>query len=53
MSNPMTDALVVSASGTPIERAGKGSLVEVDAFELAENAEGASNARLEFEWLSR
>lgn len=49
----MTDALVVLASRTPIERAGKGSLVEIDAIERAENAEGASIARLEFEWLSR
>lgn len=49
----MTEALIVSASGTPIGRARKGSLVEVDAFELSENAEGASIVRLRFEWLSR
>ena len=49
----MTDVLVDLASGTPIGRARKGSFVEVDAIELAENAEGASIARLVFEWLSR
>src|SRR4051812_46780051 len=35
---PMTDAVIVSAARTPIGRANKGSLVDVDAFELAEVA---------------
>ena len=32
----MTDAVIVSAARTPIGRSHKGSLVDVDAFELAE-----------------
>src|SRR5438477_10056833 len=38
----MTDALIVSAARTPIGRAQKGSLVDVDAFALAEVAVGAA-----------
>ncbi|MFN8028454.1 MAG: thiolase family protein [Acidimicrobiia bacterium] len=38
----MTDAVIVSAARTPIGRARKGSLVTVDAFELAEVAVGAA-----------
>jgi len=38
----MTDALIVSAARTPIGRARKGSLVDVDAFELAKVAVGAT-----------
>ena len=37
----MTDAVIVAAARTPIGRARKGSLVEVDAFELAQIAVGA------------
>jgi len=38
----MTDAVIVSAARTPIGRARKGSLVGVDAFELAQVAVGAA-----------
>ena len=38
----MTDAVIVSAARTPIGRARKGSLVTVDAFQLAETALGAA-----------
>src|SRR2546423_636977 len=38
----MTDALIVSAARTPIGRAQKGSLVDVDAFALAAVAVGAA-----------
>jgi len=38
----VTDAVIVSAARTPIGRARKGSLVTVDAFELAEVAVGAA-----------
>jgi acetyl-CoA acetyltransferase family protein len=41
----MTDALIVSAARTPIGRARKGSLVDVDAFELAKIAVGATIER--------
>ena len=34
----MTDAVIISAARTPIGRANKGSLVDVDAFELAQVA---------------
>ena len=37
----MTDAVIVAAARTPIGRARKGSLVDVDAFELAQIAVGA------------
>jgi len=37
----MTDAVIIAAARTPIGRANKGSLVDVDAFELAEVALGA------------
>lgn len=42
---PPTDVLIVSAARTPIATAYKGSLVGVDAFELAEVAIGAAVAR--------
>src|SRR5438270_9138934 len=38
----MADALIVSAARTPIARARKGSLVDVDAFALAQVAVGAA-----------
>lgn len=38
----MAEALIVSAARTPIGRARKGSLVDVDAFELARVAVGAT-----------
>ena len=41
----MTDAVIVSAARTPIGRAHKGSLVDVDAFQLAEVAVEAAIAR--------
>src|SRR5690606_33495696 len=41
----MTDAVIVSAARTPIGRAHKGSLVDVDAFQLAEVAVDAAIAR--------
>ena len=37
---PVTEAVIVSAARTPIGRARKGSLVDVDAFRLAEVAVG-------------
>ena len=43
----MPDALIVSAARTPIGRARKGSLVDVDAFELARIAVGATIERSE------
>ncbi len=41
----MTDAVIVSAARTPIGRARKGSLVGVDAFQLAQIAVGATIER--------
>ena len=41
----MTDAVIVSAARTPIGRANKGSLVGVDAFQLAQVAVGAAIER--------
>ena len=41
----MTEALVLSAARTPIGRAHKGGLVDVDAFRLAEVAVGAAIER--------
>jgi acetyl-CoA acetyltransferase family protein len=41
----MTEAVIVASARTPIGRAHKGSLVDVDAFELAEIAVGAAIAR--------
>ena len=41
----MTEAVIVSAARTPIGRARKGSLVDVDAFRLAEIAVGEAVAR--------
>ena len=41
----MTEAVIVSGARTPIGRAHKGSLVDVDAFELAKIAVGAAIAR--------
>jgi acetyl-CoA acetyltransferase family protein len=41
----MTDALIVAAARTPIGRARKGSLADVDAFELARTAVGAAIER--------
>lgn len=41
----MTDAVIVSAARTPIGRANKGTLVGVDAFELARVAVGAAIER--------
>src|SRR5688500_821368 len=41
----MTDAVIVSVARTPIGRARKGSLVDVDAFRLAEIAAGAAIER--------
>ena len=41
----MTDAVIVSAARTPIARARKGSLVDIDAFELARVAIGATIER--------
>ncbi len=38
----MTEAVIVAAARTPIGRARKGSLVGVDAFELAQTAVGAA-----------
>nr|WP_283251071.1 thiolase family protein [Rhabdothermincola salaria] len=42
---PATDAVIVSAARTPIGRARKGSLIGVDAFQLAEVAVGAAIER--------
>ncbi|HWD53310.1 MAG TPA: thiolase family protein [Acidimicrobiales bacterium] len=41
----MTEAVIVAAARTPIGRANKGSLVDIDAFELAEVAVGAAIER--------
>jgi acetyl-CoA C-acetyltransferase len=41
----MTEAVIVAGARTPIGRAHKGSLVDVDAFELAEIAVGAAIER--------
>src|SRR5580765_2180595 len=41
----MTDAVIVAGARTPIGRAHKGSLVDVDAFELAEIAAGEAIRR--------
>ena len=41
----MTEAVIVAAARTPIGRARKGSLVDVDAFELAEIAVGDAVTR--------
>ncbi len=41
----MTDAVIVSTARTPIGRARKGSLIDVDAFELAKIAVGAAVER--------
>jgi acetyl-CoA acetyltransferase family protein len=41
----MTDAVIVASARTPIGRANKGSLVDVDAFELARVAVGAAIER--------
>jgi len=41
----VTDAVIVAAARTPIGRARKGSLVDVDAFRLAEIAVGAAVER--------
>ncbi len=41
----MTEAVIVAAARTPIGRARKGSLVDVDAFRLAEIAVGETVAR--------
>ncbi len=41
----MTDAVIVSAARTPIGRANKGTLVGVDAFQLAQAAVGAAIER--------
>ncbi|HXY92311.1 MAG TPA: thiolase family protein [Acidimicrobiia bacterium] len=41
----MTDAVIVAGARTPIGRARKGSLVDVDAFQLAEVAVGAAVER--------
>jgi acetyl-CoA acetyltransferase family protein len=41
----VTEAVIVAAARTPIGRANKGSLVDVDAFELAEVAVGAAIER--------
>ncbi len=41
----MTEAVIVSAARTPIGRARKGSLVDVDAFRLAEIAVGEAVSR--------
>lgn len=41
----MTDAVIISVARTPIGRARKGSLVGVDAFQLAEVAVGAALER--------
>ncbi len=41
----MTEAVIVAAARTPIGRARKGSLVGVDAFELAQTAVGATIER--------
>ncbi len=41
----MTEAVIVAAARTPIGRANKGTLVDVDAFELAEVAVGAAIER--------
>ena len=41
----MTDAVIVATARTPIGRARKGSLVDVDAFELAQIAVGAAVER--------
>src|SRR5262245_40864899 len=42
---PMTDAVIVSTARTPIGRAHKGTLVDVDAFALAEHVVGAALRR--------
>ena len=41
----MTEAVIVASARTPIGRANKGSLVDVDAFELARVAVGAAIER--------
>ena len=41
----MTEAVIVAATRTPIGRARKGSLVDVDAFRLAEVAVGEAVRR--------
>ena len=41
----MTDAVIIGTARTPIGRANKGALVDVDAFELARVALGAAIAR--------
>jgi acetyl-CoA acetyltransferase family protein len=41
----VTDAVIVAAARTPIGRARKGSLIDVDAFELAEIAVGCAVER--------
>src|SRR5437763_16111121 len=41
----MTDAMIVAAARTPIARANKGSLVDVDACELAQVAVAAAVER--------
>jgi acetyl-CoA C-acetyltransferase len=41
----VTEAVIVAAARTPIGRANKGSLVDIDAFELAEVAVGAAIER--------
>jgi len=45
VSGSTTDAVIVAAARTPIGRAHKGSLVDVDAFELAQVAVGAAVER--------
>ena len=39
-STTVTDAVIVATARTPIGRARKGSLVDVDAFELARDRGG-------------
>ena len=41
----MTEAVIVAAARTPIGRARKGSLIDVDAFRLAEIAVGEAVSR--------
>ncbi|HEX3565481.1 MAG TPA: beta-ketoacyl synthase N-terminal-like domain-containing protein, partial [Acidimicrobiales bacterium] len=41
----MTEAVIVAAARTPIGRANKGTLVDIDAFQLAEVAVGAAIQR--------
>ena len=45
MESTVTEAVIVAAARTPIGRARKGSLVDVDAFRLAEIAVGEAVAR--------